>query len=645
MASAPGTTARIRRRNEPKAVSPSAFKFEPRAIIPAPPPLPGKPPGPFGDLTAATAGEIGEVATAAWRQVRASSAYDWTRGTKMLLGYLSEFGGATWQERWQASGLDQPACPVAGLGIGNHPERARTVSRGLRSLLCLRVVRPSLAAFRSNRLNAYAEAFRAIQRDPLLDGFFTFTDASGEGWLHRQAAKFDAAVALTVFGITLEGLTPEALLHYGMEGRRLGTALGTHSAIDGQLAGRQAWHFLHQMGHFPASVPAEMRWAAIRGQRTVAEIVDACGVRNAEVRDLLVDYVTQRSAELDYSYTDQLARTLAGLFWATIEKINPQQADLRLSEETYQQWKAAIAVLPDGRPRARPEAIQVTVRSFYLDLQTWAVSDPARWARWAAPSPVRDAEIRLLAARQRRGSERMADRTRQRQPLLPLLLDHVTAQHEDLRALLAAAAATAPGAGLSHGGRAYRRTATGYDQRKDRREGAFPVRVTDLAAGRTFNVAAEEDRAFWEWAIISTLRHTGLRAEELCELTHLSVRQYQRPNGEVVALLVVAPSKTDRERVIPIQAELFAVIAAIIRRHLRDQPAISMVRRYDHHERTWSEPMPFLFQRRSGPKRAVLSYQTMWRMIRRPCQALANTRPEFAGLNFASHDFRRLLSA
>jgi hypothetical protein len=52
--------------------------------------------------------------------------------------------------------------------------------------------------------------------------------------------------------------------------------------------------------------------------------------------------------------------------------------------------------------------------------------------------------------------------------------------------------------------------------------------------------------------------------------------------------------------------------------------------------------MPFLFQRRSGPKRAVLSYQTMWRMIRRPCQALAATRPEFAGLNFASHDFRRL---
>jgi len=41
------------------------------------------------------------------------------------------------------------------------------------------------------------------------------------------------------------------------------------------------------------------------------------------------------------------------------------------------------------------------------------------------------------------------------------------------------------------------------------------------------------------------------------------------PNGEVIALLVISPSKTDREGVIPMLAELFAVITAIIRRHNR----------------------------------------------------------------------------
>lgn len=37
-------------------------------------------------------------------------------------------------------------------------------------------------------------------------------------------------------------------------------------------------------------------------------------------------------------------------------------------------------------------------------------------------------------------------------------------------------------------------------------------------------------------AIVQTLRHTGIRIEELLELTQLSIRQYRRPNGEVFAL-------------------------------------------------------------------------------------------------------------
>ncbi|MFJ8511130.1 hypothetical protein [Streptomyces avermitilis] len=50
---------------------------------------------------------------------------------------------------------------------------------------------------------------------------------------------------------------------------------------------------------------------------------------------------------------------------------------------------------------------------------------------------------------------------------------------------------------------------------------------------------------------IEVLRRTGIRIEELLELTHLSLRQYQAPTGEKVPLLQISPSKTDRERVIP----------------------------------------------------------------------------------------------
>ncbi|GAA5129324.1 hypothetical protein [Pseudonocardia adelaidensis] len=77
----------------------------------------------------------------------------------------------------------------------------------------------------------------------------------------------------------------------------------------------------------------------------------------------------------------------------------------------------------------------------------------------------------------------------------------------------------------------------------------------------------------------------------------ISVRQYQRPNGEVVALLVISPSKSDRERVIPMSGELFHIIAQVIRRHTAEHGTVPVCTLYDQAERAWSEPLPYLFQR------------------------------------------------
>src|SRR5690606_12563837 len=86
---------------------------------------------------------------------------------------------------------------------------------------------------------------------------------------------------------------------------------------------------------------------------------------------------------------------------------------------------------------------------------------------------------------------------------------------------------------------------------KDQRHNRPPVRAVNRATGELVHLSRDENIAFWQWAVVETLRLAGLRAEELTELTHLSVRQYQRSGGEVVALLVISPSKSDRERVIP----------------------------------------------------------------------------------------------
>jgi hypothetical protein len=100
---------------------------------------------------------------------------------------------------------------------------------------------------------------------------------------------------------------------------------------------------------FPASTPETLRAAVTRGQQSVADLVDRYDIRNREIRDLLVDYITRRAVELDYS-TLQLVRSLVGLFWKTIEKLNPDQADLRLSEQVVQGWKESLLVRPDGKP-------------------------------------------------------------------------------------------------------------------------------------------------------------------------------------------------------------------------------------------------------------------------------------------------------
>jgi hypothetical protein len=149
---------------------------------------------------------------------------------------------------------------------------------------------------------------------------------------------------------------------------------------------------------------------------------------------------------------------------------------------------------------------------------------------------------------------------------LPTLVAHVEDRHTGLNELLEAARATPLGEAFTHAGRAYMRMGSRQDQRHHD-DPQFPsVRVRDQQTGEVRSLAEEESAAFWEWVYVEVLRHTGVRVEELVELAHTSVRQYQRPNGEVIALLVIAPSKTDRERVIPMSAELFHVIAMIVMR-------------------------------------------------------------------------------
>src|SRR6478609_8586422 len=100
--------------------------------------------------------------------------------------------------------------------------------------------------------------------------------------------------------------------------------------------------------------------------------------------------------------------------------------------------------------------------------------------------------------------------------------------------------------------------------RPDRRRRSFTEHdVTAIDRnGRRVDLSKAEDRAFWTWAIVEVLRHTGVRIEELLELTHLSLRPFRKPDGQIIPLLQIAPSKSDVERVLPVGPELAHVCPA-----------------------------------------------------------------------------------
>jgi len=170
----------------------------------------------------------------------------------------------------------------------------------------------------------------------------------------------------------------------------------------------------------------------------------------------------------------------------------------------------------------------------------------------------------------------MAERTRTLAPVLPRLVTAAEQQLDRAARLLDAARAAPPGSEFAiHGTRYLRTSAPGRGLDPPAR--LFARRADE--PGKRFDVQAAEDEAFWTWAVVEVLRRSGVRIEELLELTHLSLRQYKAPTGEMIPLLQVSPSKTDTERVIPVDPELVAVLARIIRRARNSGGKVPLVSR------------------------------------------------------------------
>jgi hypothetical protein len=112
----------------------------------------------------------------------------------------------------------------------------------------------------------------------------------------------------------------------------------------------------------------------------------------------------------------------------------------------------------------------------------------------------------------------------------------------------------------------------------------------------------------------------------------------------MVPLLQISPSKTDRERVVPADPDLVAVLARILRRIKDPDGHVPLLSRYDCHERSFGPPLPHLFQRPYQHRLDVISPARVRRMLTDLAIRAAIVDVDGTPLRFTPHDFRRIFA-
>jgi integrase len=575
-------------------------------------------------------------------------------GLTKVLRWLEQYPGQTWQDRWLVSGADAAGnidwrrlatnwLQSTGLAYRSPKNDFTALGSGILPLISGDVIRPSLSWLLTPGTVQILTAEMARSRDP--EGFAALVavcrkdpanTTTKDGALRRIATMM-AAKGGMVRDITAGDCVEMAELLLGMA--TAGPV--TTSAYFYQL--------LHAMDVFPESALPTVRAVSGRaqGQISVEKMIDRYQIACRPVRDLLVDYMRERQLSVDYTSLRALAFGLGKLFWRDLENHHPGIDSLRLAPDVAAAWKQRIAmkkvrsknalgeVVGTEVPRATKGLNYLTmVRSFYLDLAQWAIDDPARWGVWAAPCPIREDEMSRRKDHANRKS-RMDQRTRERLPVLPTLARTVDAERTLAAERLTAAQTTKPGFEFTAAGQCWHRSVNKNPTAK--------VWADDPQTGKRRDLTQEEHRAFFAWAIVEVLQHTGIRVEELTELSHHSLVQYRLPGtAELIPLLHITPSKTDAERLLVIDPELADVLSAIICRVRDSSGAVPLVVSYDIHERVWNPPMPLLFQRRVGVENRPITASGVRSLLNDALARTGLTNASGDTLLFSPHDFRRL---
>jgi hypothetical protein len=564
-------------------------------------------------------------------------------GVLTVLGWLRIQHGDSWQQRWHASGAEDH--PDWRRLVGTDPAKPPPhLSPGLLVLICADVIRPSLdwlLRFAPARHNLAVEMGRT--RDP--SGAFTALAAlcrSGRVGLQSQQQ------ALTNVGIIMAAKGgPVEQVRVGDCVELLATAARTRATTSSHLNSPLFYQLLRAHGDLGPDAPAAIEMFSGRGQPSCEQLIDRYRIACRPVRDVLVDYLQERQPSMDFSSLQRHAYLLGKLFWADLEAHHPGIDSLQLSREVAAAWKQRVMFrtrttttadreqVTMTSPRLDGRSVLTAVRAFYLDIAEWADDDPARWGPFAVRCPVSASDASHKKDRSHRKS-RMDARTRERLPVLPALVAWVAAERTRTAELLAAAEHARPGEPFTSAGVTLHRSVM-------KTETTGRLWAQDPDTGRRRDLSFEEHRGFWTWAVVEVLRHTGIRIEELTELSHHSLIQYRLPaTGELIPLLQITPSKTDAERLLVISPDLADALSTIVARIRGDRPDVPLVVSYDKNERVYNPPLPLLFQWRRRLENRPVSERALRTYLDHALSAIGVKDAAGRALRYTFHDFRRL---
>jgi integrase len=557
-----------------------------------------------------------------------------SKGARAMLDYLAALPGDTWNDRWL---LLDAATSAKGRRRGGHEDWQTIVqpgcakqlrdslTAGLTVMVVLDMMRPSYAWQQGRQLGLfhtigeYRDPDNAATIGARIDQLLGSTTLSKQ--VRHTLGKILAHTGKTIRQVTAEDLlTMDAAL----------APLRLHSSHRRSI--EHLWRVLMDLDWISYETVA---WPVQRGrepQLSAEQLIDRYDLRSPH-RELFIEYLKQRRPSLDYSTWRSHAQILVKNFWLDITSRHPDLPSLTLTREIADEWKQRIRVRQDGELRVNHLNQLFIVRAFYLDLAQWALED-SYWAPWACAPPISRHEVAGYAKLRRKQVARTQQRTRQIAPVLPQLLAQARADRRASAELLATATAAGHGGSISV-------ASDVWTVRRARPTGQ--VRI-DSATHKSRNLSYEEDAAFWSWALIETFRLTGIRCEELLELTHVSIVPYRIPStGEEIPLLHIAPSKTDEERLLVAGPELVHVLSEVIHRVRGGHQDIPLTPRWDPHDHEWGPTLPHLFAKYWGPELRPISPGTVWTLIRR-CADRANIIIGGERVHFTTHDFRRIFA-